>query len=240
MSTVIVMPARAVADALAGLLLVAAARGSLVDEVDALGDTGAPAGRAGAGPLLHPPTKTLTDASSATTARTARTLVAWSCGGSGRGLTDRGRSRREVVHRRVLSLRARMFLRTVIALPPRVRPAERRALHKPSRMPPETNTNAAHCANGQWSEIDRRDFRRDTTRCRGTRGLGGTAQPKHLALRRQRETLPWTHPARRSPRFGRTRRYSTTRRPYRARQTATTAAGDGISRRLDITADGQP
>ena len=76
----------------------------------------------------------------------------------------------------------------------------------------------AHCANGQWSEIDRRDFRRDTTRCRGTRGLGGTAQPKHLALRRQRETLPWTHPAPRSPRFGRTRRYSTTRRPYRARQ----------------------
>src|SRR6185503_14095256 len=72
-------------------------RGSLVDEDGALGDAGAPIERAGAGPLLHPPTKTLTDASSATTARTARTLVAWSCGGSGRGLTDRGRSHREGV-----------------------------------------------------------------------------------------------------------------------------------------------
>jgi len=90
-----VTPARAVADALAGLLLVAAARGSPVGEDAALGDAGAPAERAGAGSLLHPPTKTLTDASSATTARTARTLVAWSCGGSGRGLTDRGRSHRE-------------------------------------------------------------------------------------------------------------------------------------------------
>ena len=52
------MPARAVAETpLAGLLLVAAARGSLVDEVDALGDAGAPAGRAGSGAAAAPANK---------------------------------------------------------------------------------------------------------------------------------------------------------------------------------------